>query len=641
MLIFRPSLFLLILHNLNSLSWFMRRLQPALLSRLLLLITCFFITIGLILWEIENVQRRQLSDALQQSPVFIGRRRSTAIRSQDDDILLTDTASYRRPQQPNLSRPLVNSRLRSNEALGNWRSGNCSKSRLQFDINQLTALTSFDLTDLQSIQDIFNGMSHNFCLQSIYSGSLNGGNAEDPSLAESESCLVRSTQQPLRLSEGALHGFAKAIVFIHRPLDVIVSGFRRDHQTVLGSELLRGELFRQYAAAKAFLWRKHIQYWFQQQHVHGVDVQFIRMEDVVLKPLSTLRTMVAFLGIAESVSFLDYLPCDALPALSQMNAELDESAYRAEMAEHVGKLVSDETRPFECLFGYMECPPDDYSLTALASLQETTNSRLWLSGDRWWLPPRSKRRKIHLITTYFEVDHTERQVELDEALTANLLNPDIDWIHVWIDDPDVKPPTKDGAKMTLIHSTQQATYADLFDYANQYLSGGDHIAVIQNADIAWHPGSIRQLQVLHPGLVFALSRHSNLTEFESTQCPSQDGHNRNLCQQYVGSHDTFAFIPLIDPIIFRRLQFKQNTWGAENIVIEALRHGGWVVENPCMELITLHFHCSGIRKRTGRHIRMNTDGQRKLRTAFRAPPKRLNDICHEQWCTSFADTDFN
>ncbi|KAI3642302.1 hypothetical protein MP228_011857 [Amoeboaphelidium protococcarum] len=238
---------------------------------------------------------------------------------------------------------------------------------------------------------------------------------------------------------------------------------------------------------------------------------------------------------------------------------------------------------------------------------------------------------VNILTTYFLSQNIDRQSELDYSLLHNV-HLDRVRLHLWTDQ---KPTTKDVLSklqitqmdnLKILKSRYQQNYFDYFQYANRFLK--NEVVVIQNSDIVWPQDSInallQSLRQAPVGTMYALSRHTMDITFPLSVCKSAlRGHNNNMCQQYSGSHDVIAFIPPVDPMLLRQLNFKQNTWGAENVVIELFRYYGWTVLNPCHQIKIIHIHCSNQRRATGARINPPATGLRTLRKNTVAYPTVL------------------
>jgi hypothetical protein len=98
-------------------------------------------------------------------------------------------------------------------------------------------------------------------------------------------------------------------------------------------------------------------------------------------------------------------------------------------------------------------------------------------------------------------------------------------------------------------------------------------------------------QQQHGFKVYALSRY----ELTSPFCVEKKNEHC-LARADISSLDAFLFL---SPLPFNfsanvaELAIKQNTWGAENALVEAMREKGAVLKNPCHLLQLGHMHCDG------------------------------------------------
>jgi hypothetical protein len=135
--------------------------------------------------------------------------------------------------------------------------------------------------------------------------------------------------------------------------------------------------------------------------------------------------------------------------------------------------------------------------------------------------------QIHILSTYFRSPNPTRHAELEFALVRNLNNSNIHTVHLFIESPHPESilPQIHRNRIHIQRTQRQPFYSDLFSYANEHLM--DQIVIIQNVDIYWTEESMRKLfHTLDVGVVFALSRHSNISSIPETQCGSNATHDR-------------------------------------------------------------------------------------------------------------------
>jgi hypothetical protein len=199
---------------------------------------------------------------------------------------------------------------------------------------------------------------------------------------------------------------------------------------------------------------------------------------------------------------------------------------------------------------------------------------------------------INIITSfYIPINDKIRETELKYALNKNVNNNMVSKIHLFLDNEvdetyinDMKSLNKQFEdKVNVIRVGGQPLYNELFEYANtQELLG--NICMVCNGDIWLHNVTTPVLFsfLMEYPVVYALARHE------------QDGTppltNELTAKSYGGCHDAFVFKSPIHPGIFGRITHKQNIWGSENVVIDALVDYHYTVANPCLQMIIIHEH---------------------------------------------------
>lgn len=139
----------------------------------------------------------------------------------------------------------------------------------------------------------------------------------------------------------------------------------------------------------------------------------------------------------------------------------------------------------------------------------------------------------------------ERESDYKLSLRKNLAHPQVQCIHILtINQTDMLVRFKDFASdnKVLISELKSVDRArDPFDYISQNLLGKD--VMYANADVYLGEGfdKVNPEVMDQQKIVYALSRH-NAPEY-ATMCPktSDKYFFRDLCQEYIGSHDVFLF----------------------------------------------------------------------------------------------------
>ena len=187
-----------------------------------------------------------------------------------------------------------------------------------------------------------------------------------------------------------------------------------------------------------------------------------------------------------------------------------------------------------------------------------------------------------MITSFYvPTTDKEREKELKETLHYNLNNKFIKKIHLFLDKEDDEQYIKSLSpkhieKIHIIRIGNQPLYSELFSYANTLQN---EFCMICNGDIwiseiAGLPG----IMVLLEGrYIFSLTRH------EKNGWPE-------LINNSIDSYDAFVFKSPINPFIEKMTRHKQNIWGAENCVVDALVSLRYNIINPCLQFKIIHQH---------------------------------------------------
>lgn len=187
----------------------------------------------------------------------------------------------------------------------------------------------------------------------------------------------------------------------------------------------------------------------------------------------------------------------------------------------------------------------------------------------------------------------QRQKEHDDCFKHNVALPFIKKHHVFLEKEE------DGAYYTALageHSDKlvfnnlgkQAHYGDYLLYSTVKIPAGEVICIM-NGDLFIDTGFEMPVikKYLHGNAAFGLTRHE-YTDVSHSVC------NRQTCgliYNYMGSHDTFLFrTPLLPSIDYSKLDFRQNLYGAENVMHNILAAAGYRFTNPCLQLRTFHNH---------------------------------------------------
>ena len=188
---------------------------------------------------------------------------------------------------------------------------------------------------------------------------------------------------------------------------------------------------------------------------------------------------------------------------------------------------------------------------------------------------------LNIITSfYIPRNDLARENELKKTLNNNLLNSIVKKIHLFLDKQEDEDyikslPKEKQEKIKIIEIGKQPLYSDLFNYANTLLN---EICMISNGDI-W----IQNTQIpfffslLNKNFIFALTRHE------------MDG-KCYFAEDSIDSYDAFIFKSQLNPFLNKMVVHKQNIWGSENRVIDALIDLKYNVINPCLQFKIIHEH---------------------------------------------------
>lgn len=407
------------------------------------------------------------------------------------------------------------------------------------------------------------------------------------------------TQEPLRQTEATAPPSNISILLIDHPLDYILSEYETHYQTKFSRQVTNSQHFQSYALAKALQWRMHAQLW----HSRDLNIKVVFHSRALSTNLLSLNSLIPDKYRGNSMKF----------DLKFLNNPRNSKA-RNYLPLGLRSLIFLHTMPQLCVYEMEGRDPSQCS-KILPSYHEKLSSL-----QIWWDKP--FKRKVNILTTYYRSKQPLRRIELDYVFDSNLSNENVDRVHILTNNATELP--YNHLKLLVSELAHQPMYSDYLEYANSHLIG--QIVIIQNSDVFWTNQSLRQIHALKPGKIFALSRHSNVPSLALTNCRSITRHNNNLCLNYIASHDAFAFIAPLDPQIIRHLVFKQNTWGVENVLIEAFRYSGYDVYNPCLELRLYHAHCSKHRGATGHRILPPDQGNRSFRHWSIARPILLKKL---------------
>jgi len=223
-------------------------------------------------------------------------------------------------------------------------------------------------------------------------------------------------------------------------------------------------------------------------------------------------------------------------------------------------------------------------------------------------------KKINIITSFYLTSSKDRQEELDKTLLNNINSNLIKSVHLFIDNNEcldylnnIFSKNINFLKILIILCEKQPFYNDFVSYANTL---NNEICMISNSDI-WLKNieDIKIIDRLDNKMIYALTRY----EYDMSS---------PLIDKYQGSHDAFIFRSPLENNIIKYLNFEQNVWGSENVVLYELEKLNYKIYNPCKQIIIIHEHKSNIRNNDRKRINKgnyNEDGVYEKRSSICKP----------------------
>jgi len=193
-----------------------------------------------------------------------------------------------------------------------------------------------------------------------------------------------------------------------------------------------------------------------------------------------------------------------------------------------------------------------------------------------------------------EIKHKKhvRESEYSHCFRENLSRDYVNRIHILLVNPDDEIHFKSLAgeyeyKCKFIPFGRQPHYKDFIQYA--YTIDDNRILCIMNGDILLDkqlPFDLIKKNVKDLNM-FGITRHEYSGETHSI-C---NIYTCQLIHEYKGSHDMFIIhTPISKNIKLEDIDFKQNTYGAENIFQRTLKNAGYSFKNPAFQIKGFHLH---------------------------------------------------
>ena len=204
---------------------------------------------------------------------------------------------------------------------------------------------------------------------------------------------------------------------------------------------------------------------------------------------------------------------------------------------------------------------------------------------------------INIITSFYiskidNANNNDRNQELVDTLTNNIQSPFVEKIHLYIDDHESYKKLFSlfenevrTEKITVIDIGKKPLFSDFFRYANEKLHG--KVCMITNSDIYIKEcqNALLDMLVSQKNLLFALTRY----EHDMTS-PLIERYDGNL------SHDSYIFNSPLEGDFYKDIEHVQNIWGAEHRLLKVLSKAKIKIQNPCMQIKTVHLHKSDVRE---------------------------------------------
>lgn len=197
--------------------------------------------------------------------------------------------------------------------------------------------------------------------------------------------------------------------------------------------------------------------------------------------------------------------------------------------------------------------------------------------------------KFNLITSYYKDKVAERQQEIDDCLLFNIKNEEIDRIILIVSFKDEKQLynlTK-SKKIKKIVTEKRPTYNDFFALTQNY---PEDINAISNSDIIFNQPSVNQLKeyAWSKKYCFALSRWDLVRDENGEVLFTKAVHfNRS------DSNDCWLFKGAVPKI--EGADFTLGIAGCDNRINYLLLQSGYLTYNPSKNVVTFHYHLSGVR----------------------------------------------
>jgi hypothetical protein len=231
-----------------------------------------------------------------------------------------------------------------------------------------------------------------------------------------------------------------------------------------------------------------------------------------------------------------------------------------------------------------------------------------------------------LITQWYADGNPTRYQDLYYALEMNIKNKHISQIHL-LQEADFEMSTFPFKSKKIVLSKTPTKSRLLVSQALQYAQTnlGGEIVILANLDIYFDDS-------------ISLLYDSDLNRYTSYFLSRTDhfNHSNTECKYpFMGSMDSFIWIPPLPKKILGRTDFALGSWGIENRLLFEFEQIGLVGRNPCESITTWHIHSNAYKN--GWMPQVNLDKKSSvafpdtLKTRFKSDYRNFNSYNYIAW----------
>lgn len=338
-------------------------------------------------------------------------------------------------------------------------------------------------------------------------------------------------------------------------------------------------------------------------NIHYFFEQLILKENINVNEIGTFRLLNKFfynpnnLPVSNS-QFFKIFNCDSITkGEREKNFVLPKNILT--FSNHMrtsGKQMYDINEKYAFFNHYVYLNKSDRGRNNTNLIDDTILVHLEKNGD-WSEPEQLRCKVINIITSFYiskidNANNNDRNQELVDTLTNNIQSPFVEKIHLYVDDYEsykklfsLFETEVRTEKITVIDIGKKPLFSDFFRYANEKLHG--KVCMITNSDIYIKEcqNALIDMLVSQKNLLFALTR------YEHDMRPYQ-------LEQYNGglSHDSYIFNSPLEGDFYKDIEHVQHHWGAEHKLLRVLSKTNVKIQNPCIQIKTVHLHKSAVRE---------------------------------------------